>query len=353
MPGVIDLNAANIESEKFNMLKQQQGQEQWNQIFQALQQMIEQKKENQKKQAQTDFLKKIGFIKDVPELAQPKAQGADEIFQMLDSRSQPGQYQLPDDFIREIPTGKTRQEYDPSKIPAGMSFAMPDTGFEFKGQSPDFYQQLQMYQLMGNKENKPTMPSFNQKDALRMIPEGDNPEDYNITPKTIMIKGMPITTYTPEIKPEIIAGRKKYQQEKVVATQDYEDMNNMVDSLWGQADKLIPSSENGPAAFTKGIATDIQTLPFIRANEKALAYNGIKEGTLSLIIRKLGEKGTLTDQDVNRVRQFIPTASDSTESRNLKKEGMKQFISSKIKSYNQLTDNQSSNIDLNNVFEGL
>lgn len=159
---------------------------------------------------------------------------------------------------------------------------------------------------------------------------------------------------TPEAKQEreISTGKSKKAEETKMEVQAIE---GMVDSVWGKADSLIPATEGVQQAAITGIRKDIGTTKVGRllggADENAITFREFKEGTLSMLIRSLGEKGMLTDQDIARARDFEPSNWDTPKIRRDKKIAMKDFLKSKISAYYEAIQQpqQSQGFDFSNM----
>ena len=189
--------------------------------------------------------------------------------------------------------------------------------------------------------------SLNPEDALTKIPKGANPDDYE--PRAIVrnVKGVPTEIYVANKKPEVIAANKKQDTMRIEAETQEKEVNAMIDSVWSKAEELIPAQKTGRAGVIKGIERSYRASGIGRffsggegdkeqTGEKARAYKDYQLGTLSLLIRSLGEKGVLTDQDIKRSKEFEPKFGDSITLRNTKREAMREFLKSKLKAHSKV-----------------
>ena len=89
------------------------------------------------------------------------------------------------------------------------------------------------------------------------------------------------------------------------------------------ADKI--NTEQGVAARTSGVVRSMKSYFGHDADVTALKS---KIGTLALLIRALGEKGTLAEGDVSRAIALIPTVTDTKTEKDNKIRDLKQILSS-------------------------
>ena len=182
------------------------------------------------------------------------------------------------------------------------------------------------------------------EDALKRIPQGANPDDYE--PKAVVrnIRGVPTEIYVANKKPEVIALSKKQNTLRIEAETQEKEINNMIDAVWSKAEELIPAAETGREGVIKGIERSYRASDIGRffsgtkgekgqQGEEARAFKDYQGGTLSILIRALGEKGVLTDKDIERSKQFEPAFSDSKILRKTKKQAMNEFLKSKVRAH--------------------
>ena len=119
-------------------------------------------------------------------------------------------------------------------------------------------------------------------------------------------------------------------------------VDNMAIAVWDAANRLIPAPEIVKEAERKGIERKAKTISifgirpqraFGISDEDALAFEQIKRGEATPLIRALGEKGMLTNQDIQRALELMPGLSDSKKLRQTKKQELSTFLKSKIKAY--------------------
>ena len=102
----------------------------------------------------------------------------------------------------------------------------------------------------------------------------------------------------------------------------------LVDQIFQKAEELIPPSGKGPIAIGGGLARKVGGA--VGLDESTRAFQQYKEGTLSLTIRGLGERGVLTDQDVARARKLLPDVTDSAVVRSTKKQALLELVRSRL-----------------------
>lgn len=95
----------------------------------------------------------------------------------------------------------------------------------------------------------------------------------------------------------------------------------------------IPTSIRGPiAGRTLGIAARE-----IKGDPNVVAYEDFKQFILANISRQLGgERGVLTDKDVERIQKALPNLTDTNESAKQKIELMMQFIDRRVKEHQKI-----------------
>lgn len=118
---------------------------------------------------------------------------------------------------------------------------------------------------------------------------------------------------------------------------EMDSIDNMVNVVWQKADELIPAATDLKQGAWQGLGRDIGKTKIARlvgkGDENTIAFTDFQEGTLSMLIRSLGEKGMLTDKDIQRARQFEPNTWDSINVRSKKKTMMSDFLKSKVNAY--------------------
>lgn len=146
---------------------------------------------------------------------------------------------------------------------------------------------------------------------------------------------------TPESKArqEIETTQEKKAEE---VKNEINSINNMVATVFDAANRLIPAPKDIAQAEKLGIKRGAQTTSILGirpqrllgwSDEDALAFEQIKKGEATPLIRSLGEKGMLTNQDIQRALELMPGLSDSVKLRKTKQEELGKFLNSKIKAY--------------------
>jgi len=117
---------------------------------------------------------------------------------------------------------------------------------------------------------------------------------------------------------------------------------NQLDVVKSAADRLIPAAdvvkigpvESGFMGSVRGLQRQVGNLPMIRTEEAGVRpWEQYSNGVLAILARGLGEKGVLTEQDVERVKGLLPRADDTTVSRETNFNELKTFVKSKIDLY--------------------
>lgn len=201
----------------------------------------------------------------------------------------------------------------------------PETAQKYPGLGMNFQTGAMEYKVPSNYG---TMPIIN-------INQEGKPEQIGTAPRNAKIL-TPSQMETPSQKQQrdIETTQKKKSQE---VSGEMKSIDNMIDVVWKQADALIPAQEGLSQAATTGLGRKFgTTIPgriLGMGNENAVAFSEFQEGTLSMLIRSLGEKGMLTDQDIKRARQFEPSFYDTPTIRKLKRNSMAEFLKSKVSAY--------------------
>lgn len=136
----------------------------------------------------------------------------------------------------------------------------------------------------------------------------------------------------------------KQQERGQQAGEEMSAVDAMAESIWSAADKLIPAEEIPAKAEQVGMVRKAKTasifgiMPqraFGVSDENALAYKQMIKAEATPFMRALGEKGMMTNQDIQRGLDLTPGLSDSKKLRQTKKEEFSKFIKSKIKAYHK------------------
>ena len=69
---------------------------------------------------------------------------------------------------------------------------------------------------------------------------------------------------------------------------------------------------------------------FLQTNPVVAGYQATKDGLAVQLSRGLGEVGTMTDQDILRVKKFIPDITDNIETRQQKIQNLKDMVNMKV-----------------------
>jgi len=111
-----------------------------------------------------------------------------------------------------------------------------------------------------------------------------------------------------------------------VILRDVKSITKDLDSVLGLFAK-IPSELKGPlAGRTVG-----QAAKFVKGSENLTAFEDFKEFILSNISRQLGgERGVLTDRDVERIGSALPNLQDSPKSAALKIKQIRDFVKRRV-----------------------
>jgi len=124
--------------------------------------------------------------------------------------------------------------------------------------------------------------------------------------------------------------RAKVKAEHTLATigSIKQDVDAVLDKF-----QSIPTSIRGPiAGRTLGIAARE-----IKGDPNVVAYEDFKQFILANISRQLGgERGVLTDKDVERIQKALPNLTDTNESAKQKIELMMQFIDRRVKEHQKI-----------------
>ena len=124
--------------------------------------------------------------------------------------------------------------------------------------------------------------------------------------------------------------RAKVKAEHALATigSIKQDVDAVLDKF-----QSIPTSIRGPiAGRTLGIAARE-----IKGDPNVVAYEDFKQFILANISRQLGgERGVLTDKDVERIQKALPNLTDTNESAKQKIELMMQFIDRRVKEHQKI-----------------
>jgi LysM repeat protein len=125
------------------------------------------------------------------------------------------------------------------------------------------------------------------------------------------------------------------------------------DSLVQQIEDLtadVITASNNPSDMTRQLAylNAIKKAPTLFTDDKAKGFISARDSVVSIISKALGEKGTLTDYDIDRVREALPSYGDNKELALQKSRNLSQALSSvyigSVKAYLGRQKNVSGNI---------
>lgn len=130
---------------------------------------------------------------------------------------------------------------------------------------------------------------------------------------------------------EASAGAKEEVKGKFEVRQKLADLANVeviVDTLSGLADRLI-TAENGPDAILQ--AAQLSAGSATSTNEVAKAYDDSKQAFIGVLSRQLGgERGVLTDRDINRIVTSLPRFNDTKTVKDFKVSTIRLIIATAI-----------------------
>lgn len=94
----------------------------------------------------------------------------------------------------------------------------------------------------------------------------------------------------------------------------YSGASSLVSEL-SSLSKNVLTAKNDPAEMTAQAAKlkFIEKAPYLSTDDNAKEFIKARDALLSLITRAAGEKGTLTDKDVERIQQALPAFTDNAE----------------------------------------
>lgn len=122
------------------------------------------------------------------------------------------------------------------------------------------------------------------------------------------------------------------------------DMLDVLDTIRETADKLIPAPdtvklgpiESGFMGDVVGLQRTLGNMPLIRTEDTGVrSWEQYKSSIGSIMARGFGEKGVLTNADIDRVLQWLPKPNDTNQLRQTNFENIRKFVSAKIKSANK------------------
>lgn len=161
-----------------------------------------------------------------------------------------------------------------------------------------------------------------QADQLHTLPSISQPPGKSQTLPDIPQNPYPVENYVADItrdpknasqyKAIYDAYQKKYGKEKGTGGQAEVALNVVteLENLYKQVQKQGLSAESGGLGRIAGaVKGDIAAL--LQTSPQAATYKDQRAAFISLVVRGLGERGVLTDRDVNRVVKAVPTFSDS------------------------------------------
>jgi hypothetical protein len=138
--------------------------------------------------------------------------------------------------------------------------------------------------------------------------EGDRDNWIKIDPKTGRIERPNFSKHT-SLKSLSDAGYRYATRDQQVAAYDFGSVDtilNKIESLMKSAG--IPEDESAAKRLVTGPGRKVQSV--LQTNKYLTELERIVQGTLAPMIRNLGEKGTLANQDVERAFGLMPKITD-------------------------------------------
>lgn len=109
-----------------------------------------------------------------------------------------------------------------------------------------------------------------------------------------------------------VVGMQSLTTQQRTTLQSLDAVNGILKSLSDSYNRLKPDfARNAVERATKGLV--LKTSALLQTNPEATSFEKFKEAILATLARASGERGVLTDQDVERARQNLPTLTDTTE----------------------------------------
>jgi len=141
-----------------------------------------------------------------------------------------------------------------------------------------------------------------------------------------------------EQKLEFETNKLKNKNRETARVQSSE-IDNMIESLFSISDKLIPAQEGGRSSVVEGAKRSGGATLFGRLispseeSEDARSFKQSIEAIATPLIRSLGEKGMLTNQDIKRSLNLLPKFDDSIRGRNTNRKILGDFLKSKVNAH--------------------
>jgi hypothetical protein len=152
-----------------------------------------------------------------------------------------------------------------------------------------------------------------------------------LTPEQVLMLSVSFPEYASIIQTmykTATAGTKKTAAE-TQKEQQKQGMTALLNDLEGNYNYLVNQglTASGPGlGLLSGVSGTLAAT--LQTNPQAKAYNDTRQAFMALILRSLGEKGTLTDKDIERIDRALPTFYDTPETARLKFNAIKKGISS-------------------------
>jgi hypothetical protein len=118
-----------------------------------------------------------------------------------------------------------------------------------------------------------------------------------------------------------------------------------LNSIFDKADVDIPAMPDQETAFKKGVSRGLGSAgafgvvpaqAFGMADEGAMSFGNTKEAFGTQVARGLGERGVVTNQDVERIFRALPKNNDTVSVRTNNRVFIKKVLSDRINQYNQI-----------------
>lgn len=118
-----------------------------------------------------------------------------------------------------------------------------------------------------------------------------------------------------------------------------------LESIFDKADQDIPAAEEQTEAFKSGIKRGLGRASIFgvspaqavgMADEGAMSFNQTKEAFGTNVARGLGERGVVTNQDVERIFKALPKENDTKSVRQNNRKFVRKVLADRINQYNKI-----------------
>lgn len=117
-------------------------------------------------------------------------------------------------------------------------------------------------------------------------------------------------------------------EKKSISQQNAERKLNQANKVLGTLESQLTAA-GGPQGLAGALPAGLASLPVVGGTlqPRVRAFQDLRQGAVAQLSKALGESGVLTDQDIQRALNLVPTVTDSPEQAAIKFRALRNFLS--------------------------